>query len=66
MNRDTAEVREKAVRLFTYVKELTQLRTAMVRDLSPTNQFCGSTMFLASQVASLSRGAPSARRLRHG
>ena len=34
MNRDTAEVREKAIRLFTYLKELTQLRTAMVRDLS--------------------------------
>jgi hypothetical protein len=34
MNKDTAEIRKKAVRLFTYLKDLTRLRTAMVRDLS--------------------------------
>jgi hypothetical protein len=34
MNKDTAEVRKKAVRLFSYLKDVTRLRTAVVRDLS--------------------------------
>jgi hypothetical protein len=34
MNKDTGEIRKKAVRLFTYLKDLTRLPTATVRDLS--------------------------------
>jgi hypothetical protein len=34
MNKDTGEIRKKAGRLFTYLKDLTRLPTAMARDLS--------------------------------
>jgi hypothetical protein len=34
MNKDTGEIRKKAGRLFTYLKDLTRLPTAMARNLS--------------------------------